>query len=138
MLSKKAQYAIYALVRLAKEKNNNGMRIIEIAEADNIPKKFLETILLDLKNNGFLISKQGKNGGYFLLKQSDNINLADVIRVFDGAIALLPCAAQKYFQPCSYNKDETKCGVCLAFKKIRDETVKLMENTTIADIINLE
>jgi Rrf2 family protein len=138
MLSKKAQYSIYALVKLAREEQGQRLLIGEIAESESIPKKFLENILLELKNNGFVGSKKGKGGGYFLIKKPDEINLADIIRLFDGAIALLPCAAFKYYQPCSFCKDEEKCGVRSVIKDIREETVKMMKNTTLQNIIDRE
>lgn len=138
MLSKKAQYSIYAMVRLARKPFGERMLIGEIAASEMIPKKFLENILLELKNNGFVASKKGKGGGYFLIKKPEEINLADIIRLFDGAIALLPCAAFKYYQPCGFCKDEKKCGVRSVLQDIREETVKLMKNTTLQNIIDRE
>ena len=138
MLSKKAQYAIYSLVNLARNYEKGPVLISEIAESEKIPKKFLETILLDLKNNGFVQSKMGKGGGYYLIKNPDEVNLADVIRVFDGAIALLPCVTFKYYEECSHCKDENTCGVRFYIREVRDETVKILKRTTLAGILNAE
>lgn len=138
MLSKKAQYSIYAMVKLAREPYGSHLLIGEIAESEKIPKKFLENILLELKNSGFVGSKKGKGGGYFLIKKPDEINLADIIRLFDGAIALLPCAAFKYYQPCGFCKDEINCGVRSVLKEIRDETVNMMKSMTLQNIIDRE
>jgi Rrf2 family protein len=135
MLSRKAQYSIYALVFLAKRAEEGPVLIKEIAESENIPKKFLESILLDLKKIGILSSKKGKGGGYYLIKKPGDVNLADVIRHFDGAIALLPCATYKYYEPCMHCRDEELCAVRSIVKDIRDETVKLLKNTTLEDII---
>lgn len=138
MLSKKAQYSIYALIRLAKDFDKEPLLISYIAETEKIPKKFLENILLDLKNIGILGSRKGKGGGYFLIKKPDEINLAEIIRHFDGALALLPCATFKYYQKCGHCKDEDTCGFKSVVKDLRDETVKFLKNTTIADIIKRE
>lgn len=138
MLSKKSKYAIHALVSLAKNYNNGYLLINQIAEKENIPKKFLETILLDLKNNGFLSSKRGKNGGYYLIKNPDDVNLADIIRIFDGAIGLLPCVTFKYYEKCTECNDEESCGLRSVLKDVRDATVELLKQSTLSEIINRE
>ena len=89
MLSKKCKYAIHALVHMAKDPEEKFL-IKDISEVCNIPKKFLEAILLDLKRAGVLGSKQGKGGGYFLRRNPAEVNLAEVVRLFDGAIAAVP------------------------------------------------
>lgn len=138
MLSKKTQYAIYALVRLAREYEKDAVGIASIAEQEKIPRKFLENILLELKSTGFVSSKKGKGGGYYLIKSPSEINLADVIRYFDGAIALLPCASYKYYEACRHCKDENICGVRNIIKEVRDETVKILKNRTLEDVIKIE
>jgi Rrf2 family protein len=138
MLSKKAQYSILALVKLAREYQRGPVLIEKISQTEKIPKKFLEAILLDLKQSGVLGSKKGKGGGYFLIKEPGEINMADIIRHFDGAIALIPCATYKYYQPCQHCKDELTCGIRSVVKDIRDETVNLLKNISLADIIKRE
>jgi Rrf2 family protein len=138
MLSKKAQYSFYALVYLAKEYQNGPVLIGDIAESEKIPKKFLEAILLELKRNGYVNSKKGKGGGYFLIKPPDQINLAEILRIFEGAIALLPCAAYKYYEPCTQCKDENSCGIRSIVKDLRDETVKFLKSYSLTDVINKE
>jgi Rrf2 family protein len=138
MLSKKAQYSILALIRLAREYDQGPVLINNIAESEHIPRKFLEAILFDLKNLGVLGSKKGKGGGYFLIKRPDEINLADIIRHIDGAIALIPCATYKYYQPCQHCKDEETCGLRSVVKDIRDETVLLLKKINLSDIIERE
>jgi Rrf2 family protein len=138
MLSKKTQYSILALVRLTREYNKGPVLISEIARTEKIPKKFLETILLELKNAGFINSKKGKGGGYYLIKSPDEINLADVIRLFEGAIALLPCAAFKYYESCRYCKDESTCGIRNVVKELRDETVNFLKGISLAEILRRE
>ncbi len=138
MLSKKTQYAIVALVRLGRQYQQGPLLISTIASEERIPKKFLEVILLELKNFGIVSSKKGKGGGYYLIKSPDDINLADIIRFFEGAIALVPCVAYKYYESCHFCKDEETCGIRNIFKEVRDESVRLLKKTTIAGILKRE
>lgn len=135
MLSHKAKYALKALLYLAQQDENHISRTIEIAEAANIPKKFLEQILLDLKRGHFVGSKQGKFGGYYLLKSKNDITLADIHRLFDGAIALLPCASLNFYEPCSDCTSESECLLRHGLMVIRDETLKAMKGITIASLV---
>lgn len=123
---------------MGKEFEKGPLLISDIARTEKIPKKFLEAILLELKSGGFVNSKKGKGGGYYLIKSPKDINLADVIRQFEGAIALLPCAAYKYYESCSSCRDEDTCGVRNVIKEVREETVRLLKTFTIADIIERE
>lgn len=138
MISKKAQYSLYALTYLAKKYEHGPVLISEIAEAEKLPKKFLETILLELKNMGIVSSKKGKGGGYYLIKKPENVNFAEIIRFFDGAIALLPCVTYNYYEECNHCKDENTCGVRAVVKEIRDQTVAILKKTTLKDIIDKE
>jgi len=137
MLSKKCKYAIHALVHMGRQPEGKFV-IKEISEACTIPKKFLETILLELNRAGILGSKQGKGGGYFLRRNIREVNLAEVVRLFDGAIALVPCATYKYYERCTECKDETTCSIRHAFLKIRNETVEMMKKDTIEDLVKTE
>ena len=138
MLSKKTKYAIHALVHLAKSPIGEPMQISKIAEEEHIPRKFLEAILLELRNAGFLSSKKGKSGGYYLLKSAAEINIADVVRLFEGAIALLPCVAHKYYEKCEECEDETICGIRDVFVEVRSETVLMLKKATLANIVQRE
>lgn len=138
MLSKKAQYSLYALTYLAKRYEDGPVLINEIAKEEKLPKKFLETILLELKNIGIVSSKKGKGGGYYLIKKPENVNLAEIFRLFDGAIALLPCVTFHYYEECNHCKNETLCGVKDVVKDIRNKTVALLKNTTLKDILDRE
>ncbi|HSD08197.1 Rrf2 family transcriptional regulator [Flavobacterium sp.] len=135
MLSHKTKYALKALLYLAQQDENHISRTIEIAEGANIPKKFLEQILLDLKRGHFVGSKQGKYGGYYLLKDKEAITLADIHRLFDGAIALLPCASLNFYERCSDCGDEDECHLRHGLMTIRDETLKAMQGITIASLV---
>jgi Rrf2 family protein len=136
MLSKKAKYAINALVYLAQQPKDEAVQIRTISDNENISRKFLESILLVLRNAGLVNSKKGKDGGYSLLLPPEEINMADVMRIFDGPIALLPCVTHKYYQKCLECKDEVHCGIRDIFSDVRRETVRMLKDATLAEIIN--
>ena len=139
MLSKKSKYAINALLYVSRHRNEERPVLAsEIAGNENIPHKFLEAILLDLKNAGFLRSKRGRKGGYFLSKAPEEISLAKVMRLFDGPIALLPCVSLNYYERCEECKDERTCGIRAVFLMIRDQTLNTLENNSMAAIMERE
>jgi Rrf2 family protein len=135
MLSKKCKYAIHALVYLAERYQKGPIHIQEIAEKQHIPKKFLEAILLELRNAKILHSKKGKGGGYYLYKNPEEVNLIEIIRLMDGAIAMLPCVSLNYYEPCEECIDEKTCGIRHAFISVRDETLKILENSNLAQLV---
>src|ERR1700735_621654 len=138
MLSKKTKYAIKALVILGKNTDKPPMQIQKIAELEKIPKKFLEQILLDLRNAGFLYSKKGAGGGYSLNKNPKDIFLVSVMRITDGPIAMVPCASLNFYHKCEECNQETTCGIRSVFVDVRDATLKILTETSIADIIERE
>ncbi len=138
MLSKKCKYAIHALVYLAERYQQGPVHIQEIAENQNIPKKFLEAILLELRNARILHSKKGKGGGYYLYKKPEEVNLIEIIRLMDGAIALLPCVSLNYYEPCEECRDEKTCGIRDTFLGVRDETLQILQGSTLAKIVKRE
>ena len=135
MLTQKTRYSILAMVRLAKEYGKGTLMINEIAESELIPKRFLETILLELKKNGYLNSKLGKKGGYLLIKNPKDINLLEIVRLFEGTIALLPCTSEKYYEACEHCKDEVNCSIRGTFKDIRQYTYNKLEATSLDMLI---
>lgn len=137
MLSKKCKYAIHALVHMAKEPEAKFL-IKDISVACSIPKKFLEAILLDLKRAGVLGSKQGKGGGYFLRQDPATVDLAEIVRLFDGAIALVSCATHKFYEPCAECEDEETCSIHEAFKQIRNATVEMLKSETLDSLAKKE
>jgi len=138
MLSKKCKYAIHALIYLAERYQQGPVHIQEIADRQRIPKKFLEAILLELKNSKILLSKKGKGGGYYLYKKPEDVNLMDIIRQMDGAIAMLPCVSLNYYEPCEECRDEKICGIRDSFLGIRDETLRILSESTLAKIVKRE
>lgn len=135
MLSKKTKYGLKALTFLAVQKDNTPVQIAEIAKQENISQKFLESILLTLKKNGFLGSKKGKGGGYYLLKEPKNILMTDVMRVLEGPIAMVPCVSLNFYKKCDDCPNEHKCSVNKLMLQIRDSTLQVYRNNTLADIL---
>ena len=135
ILSKKTRYAIVALTRLAREYGNKPMLIREISEEEKIPRSFLENILLELKKAGILGSNLGKSGGYYLLKKPSEVNLADVVRHFEGTISLMYCVSEKSYRPCEFCKDEKSCQIRNVFKEVRDTTYGILTRTTLDQLI---
>jgi len=134
MLSKKTQYAFKALTYMAEQKNVGPFLIAEIAEKKKIPLKFLESILLELKKAGILNSKKGKGGGYYFNAEPYSISLAAVMRLIEGPIALLPCVSLNFYEKCG-DCNEKKCGLNKIMAKVRDKTLGILENQTIADLV---
>ena len=114
------------------------MLISEIAQKEQLPKKFLEAILLELKRSGFLGSKKGAGGGYYMMKKAEDIKLAAIIRVIDGPIALLPCVSLNFYERCEECTNELYCGIRDVMKDVRDATLKILTETSLADMINRE
>ena len=138
MLSKKCKYAIHALVYLAERYQQGPVHIQDIAESQHIPKKFLEAILLELKNSKILHSKKGKGGGYYLYKSPEDVSLVEIIRLMEGAISLLPCVSINYYEPCEECRNEKTCGIRDAFSIVRDETLRVLSGSTLAQIVKRE
>jgi Rrf2 family protein len=138
MLSKKCSYAIHALVYLAERMDQGPIHIQEMAEKKNIPRKFLEAILLELNRAKILGAKRGKGGGYFLKKKPEQINLIEIIRLMDGAIALLPCVSLNYYEACNECEDEHTCGLRTVLIHIRDETLGILSRSTLAQLVRKE
>lgn len=138
MLSKKTKYAIKALMVLGRNYGNEPMQIVRIAEEENIPKKFLEQILLEMRNAGILYSKKGAGGGYSLNKAPEDVRLSQVMRLIDGPIALLPCVSLNFYRSCDECKSEDVCGIRDTFVDVRNAMLQILNDTSVADLINKE
>lgn len=133
MISKKTKYGLKALTYIAR--NNDGMvPIVQIAEAENIPHKFLESILLLLRKSGFLGSKKGKGGGYYLLKEASEIYMTDLMRILEGPIAPVACVSLNYYEKCDDCNDETTCSLNKLMIQVRDANLHVFRNTTLEDL----
>jgi Rrf2 family protein len=134
MLSKKTQYAFRALSYLAENYGKGPVLISNISTEKKIPLKFLENILNELKKADLLESKKGKGGGYSLRVSPRKINLATVIRVINGPIALLPCVSLNFYEKCE-DCNEENCGLRKMMTITRDATLKILEKKTLNDIV---
>lgn len=134
MLSKKTQYAFKALTFIAERKKDGPVLIAEIAKKKKIPLKFLENILLELRKAGLLESKKGKGGGYFFKADPKDIRLAQVMRLIEGPIALLPCVSLNFYERCK-DCDEKKCGLNRVMIQVRDNMLEVLENKTVYDLV---
>jgi Rrf2 family protein len=136
ILSKKTKYAMVALTRLARDYGKGPIQIRDIAESEKIPQRFLENILLDLRKLGILGSKLGKEGGYFLLKKPSEVSLSEIVRHFEGTIALMYCVSEKAYQPCEFCRDETTCQIRRVFKEVRNTTYEILKRTSLEALIS--
>lgn len=134
MLSRKAKYALQALKHLAMRYGQGPVLIGDIATQEGISQKFLESILLELRNGSILGSKKGKGGGYYLLKEPCQVPLSTVLRIVDGPIALLPCVSLHYYEPCGDCQNEATCTIKKIMIEVRDATLRVLENKTLADL----
>lgn len=135
VLQKKTRYAMLALTRLAKEYGNGVLLSTEISKSEKIPQRFLENILHELKKKGIVGSRQGKNGGYYLLHDPKTIKLVTIIQHFEGMISIVHCVSENEYHPCEFCKDEKRCKLRKVFKTIRDNTYHILEETSIHSLI---
>ena len=135
-LSKRGEYGLRAMIDLATWEIETGRGIVqikEIAEREKIPAKFLEQILLTLKNAGLLHSKMGIGGGYYLAKAAGEISLGQIIRVLDGPVAPIRCVSQMAYESCGC-PDEEACGLRLVMFDVRNAMANILDNTSLADV----
>lgn len=133
MISKKTKYGLKALTYIARQ-DQKMVPIAVIAESENIPHKFLESILLVLRKSGFLGSKKGKGGGYYLLKEASEIYMTDVMRILEGPIAPVACVSLNYYEKCDDCDDETTCSLNKLMVQVRDANLHVFRNTTLEDL----
>jgi Rrf2 family protein len=111
------------------------IQIRDISEKLSIPRKFLEAILLDLRNEGILQSRKGKEGGYLMERSPDTITLGRVIRLLDGPLAVVPCVSQTAYARCDDCPDEKQCVIRWVMKDVRDSTAKILDQITLDQLV---
>ena len=131
-LSKRTQYSLRALYALTRKFGEGPVLITTLAEAETIPKKFLEQILVSLKSAGFVASKKGKGGGYVLAQPPEKITIGSVIRAIEGPLAPLPCASETRFRKCDECVDIQTCGTRIVMRQVRDAMAAILDKTTLA------
>jgi len=135
MLTTKTKYALRALIYLAKNESKGPVLIAKLAKDEQLPRKFLERILLDMNKEGILSSKKGKGGGYSLGKNTDQIFIGDIVRIMDGPLAPVSCVSKTAYAPCKDCRSEAGCMIRPVMKKVRDAIAQILDNTTLADMI---
>ncbi len=139
MLPKKTRYAVKALMLLHSTfESKKPMRISDIAENEQIPKKFLEAILLDMRKIGIVNSKMGAHGGYYLSKHPNEIYLSQIIRFTGGPIALVPCVSLNFYEKCEECTYETTCGLRDVMREVRDASLHILSKTSLSDLVKRE
>lgn len=134
MLTQRSRYALRAMMFLAEAPAGSPpIPMNRIAAEANVPRKFLELILADLREAGFLHSHRGKMGGYCLSRPTHLISLGEIIRVIEGPLALVPCVSRTAYRPCKDCKDEATCAIHQAMLRVRDETARILDGTSLAD-----
>jgi Rrf2 family protein len=137
MITQKMKYALKALMELATERAGEGrsLRIEEIAKRSGTPKRFLEHILIEVRNAGFIASVRGRNGGYHLIKEPREVPLSELMRLIDGPIAPLPCLSRRAYQRCDDCPDEEACRLRQVFGEVFYSYLILVESLTLADLM---
>lgn len=137
MLTKKAKYGLKAMVHLAGVRPGETALVAEIAATNQIPKKFLDAILGELRNAGFVHSKKGKGGGYMLAKDPGDIGVGNIVRALDGPLAPIQCASKTVYRRCDDCTDETRCAVRLVMLRARDAIAEVLDKTSLEQMRRL-
>ncbi len=138
MISQKAKYGLRALIYIANHNASGNILIADIASSEKISKKFLESILLDLKNHGILQSKKGKGGGYALAKPQHQIFVGEILRILDGPLAPVACVSQTAYKRCSDCPDEKTCAIRAVMKDVREAVANVLDRCTLEDMVKKE
>ncbi|MDH7640350.1 RrF2 family transcriptional regulator [Sphingomonas oryzagri] len=138
MLAQKTRYALRALLYLAEADHGRSVQVADIAATQQVPRKYLELILLDLKKAGMVTSRRGPGGGYVLARKPAEISFAEVIRLMDGPLALVPCASLNFYARCGDCHDEATCAIRRVMAQVRTEADRILSGTTLADAAAIE
>ena len=134
MLTKKGKYGLKAMVHLARFPPGQPTPVLDIASTERIPKKFLDAILCELRNSGFVNSKMGKGGGYTLARAPEDIYVGDIVRAIDGPLAPIPCASKTRYQRCDDCPDEQACSVRLVMMEAQRALSNVLDNCTLKEL----
>ncbi|SIQ32074.1 transcriptional regulator, BadM/Rrf2 family [Rhizobium sp. RU35A] len=136
MLTKKGKYGLKALIHLARLESGETAFVADIAAKNNISKKFLDTILLELRNGGLLRSKKGPGGGYALSKPANEIFIGQAIRILDGPLAPIRCASKTAFEPCEDCDHPQDCQIRATMTDVRDAIASILDNMSLEELVN--
>jgi Rrf2 family protein len=133
MLTQRSRYALRAMLLLAQQPEGSvPTSMNRIAAEANVPRKFLELILADLREAGLLLSTRGKMGGYTLSRPAEMISLGEIVRVIEGPLALVPCVSLTAYRPCKDCRDEATCAIRHAMARVRNETARILDGTSLS------
>lgn len=138
MLAQKTRYALRALLFLTENHGGSAVQLARIAETQQVPPKYLELIMLDLKKAGMVTSVRGPKGGYTLARDPQSISFGEIVRVMEGPIALVPCASVNFYSRCGDCHDEATCAIRRAFAEIRDQSAAILEGISLAEAASWE
>lgn len=138
MISQKTRYALRALLYLVERGKGDPVQLGAIAETQQVPRKYLELIMLDLKKAGIVSSVRGPSGGYRLARDANDISFGEVIRTLDGPIALVPCASVNFYSKCGDCHDEETCAIRRVLSVVRDKTAAILEGMSLAEAAGFE
>jgi Rrf2 family protein len=138
MLSQRTRYTIRALLHLADRYGEGPVQMSEIAEAQNIPPKFLTVMLSQMIREGLVASRRGRDGGYWLAREPGRISYGEIVRLTRGSLGLLPCASRFAYESCKNCITEEKCRLHRVMLIVRDETARILDGLTLADAIPAE
>ncbi len=136
MLTQRSRYGLRAMLLLAREpRDGPPVPMSRIALEANVPRKFLEIILSDLKSSSLVLSTRGKQGGFHLARPAHMISFGDIIRVIEGPLALVPCVSRTAYKRCKDCRDEVSCEIRRAMLIVRDDTARILDGTSLADAL---
>ena len=138
MLSQRTRYTIRALLHLADRYGQGAVQLGEIAEAQNIPPKFLTVMLSQMSRDGLIASRRGRDGGYWLARPPSEISYGEIVRLTRGSLGLLPCASRLAYQQCANCITEEKCRLHWVMLMVRDETARILDGLSLADPVPLD
>ena len=131
MLAQKTRYALRSLLFLVEEGGGAPVQLARLASTQQVPPKYLELIMLDLKKAGLVTSTRGPKGGYLLARDPDDISFGEIVRVMEGPIALVPCASVNFYARCGDCHDEATCAIRRAFAMVREQSATLLEGISL-------
>ncbi len=139
MLTQRSRYGLRAMLMLAREtRGGPPLPMSRIAAEAQVPRKFLEIILAELKGANLVVSTRGKQGGFHLARPAHLISFGDIIRVIEGPLALVPCVSRTAYKKCKDCKDEATCEIRLAMMTVRDDTARILDGTSLAAAVSEE
>jgi Rrf2 family protein len=135
MISQRCRYGLKAMLNLARSAQPTPKDVASISAEENIPRKFLESIMSELRQGGVVAAQRGKTGGYRLARPAELITFGEIMRLIDGPLALIPCVSQKFYRRCDDCHDEKACALRRVMARVRREASDILDRTTLDDAL---